>query len=96
MTLHLIGGLGSKLLFLNRNLWVCSVDINERNNKGVYFRHFPIPADWQSQRLVLQMEVTPQGEILFVRTEEVAVIKNGFQFEESLSIDPGQRGMYLR
>ena len=81
--LHLIGGLGSKLLFLSRDLWVCSIDVKKGHVKGDYVRHFPIPADWRSQRRVLRMEVTPRGDILFVRTEEVAVIKNGLQFEEA-------------
>lgn len=80
--LHLIGGFGSRLLFLSKHLWVCSVDMEKENGQGDYARHFPIPSDWHSQRQVLHTAVTSQGDILFTRTEEVAVIKNGLKFEE--------------
>lgn len=80
--LHLIGGFGSKLLFLSKHLWVCSVDMEKGVVQGDYTRHFPIPSDWHSQRQLLRTAVTNQGDILFVRTEEIAVIKNGLKFEE--------------
>lgn len=80
--LHLIGGFGSKLLFLSKHLWICSVDMKKEIGRGDYTRHFPIPSDWHSQRQVLRTAVTNQGDILFTRTEEIAVIKNGLKFEE--------------
>jgi WD40 repeat protein len=84
--MHLIGAYGSKLIFLNKSCWVCSIDMEQTECKS-YIRHFPIPSDWQSQQRVLRMEVTGKGDILFVRTEEVAVIKRGLEFEESVVLD---------
>jgi len=84
--MHLIGAYGSKLIFLNRSCWVCSIDV-EQTECNSYIRHFPIPSDWQSQQRVLRMGVTGKGDILFVRIEEVAVIKHGLEFEESVTLD---------
>lgn len=84
--MHLIGAYCSKLIFLSRSRWVCSVDV-EQTECNSYIRHFPIPGDWQSQQRVLRMEVTGRGDILFVRTEEVAVIKRGLEFEEVVALD---------
>lgn len=87
--LHLIGGFRSKLLFLSKHLWVCSVDMEKGNGRGDYTRHFPIPSDWRSQRQVLRTAVTSQGDILFTRTEEIAVIKHGLEFEELAFVNVG-------
>ncbi|KAH0543071.1 hypothetical protein FGG08_002584 [Glutinoglossum americanum] len=84
--MHLIGAYGSKLIFLNRSCWVCSIDV-EQTECNSYIRHFPIPSDWQSQQRVLRMGLTGKGDILFVRMEEVAVIKHGLEFEESVMLD---------
>jgi WD40 repeat protein len=84
--MHLIGAYGSKLVFLNKNRWVCSIDVKQ-TKYNTYTRHFPIPSDWQSQQRVLKMGVTSKGDVLFARTEEVAVIKRGLEFEEAVTLD---------
>jgi hypothetical protein len=84
--MHLIGAYGSKLLFLDKNRWVCSIDVDQNDFKS-YIRHFPIPSDWQSQQRKLRMGVTSTGDILFVRVDEMAVISRGLEFEESVAID---------
>ncbi|CAO2651325.1 Nn.00g096220.m01.CDS01 [Neocucurbitaria sp. VM-36] len=84
--MHVIGALGSKLIFLSKSRWVSSIDIDQTDYKS-YMRHFPIPADWQSQQRVLRMGVTKNAHILFVRTEEVAVIVRGLDFEEEVLLD---------
>ncbi|RKK89759.1 hypothetical protein BFJ68_g16634 [Fusarium oxysporum] len=86
---HVIGGYGPKLLFVDLNRWVCSIDSNQGDCK-FYLRHFPIPSDWQSQQRRLQMSVTQHGDILFVRMNEVAVISQGLDFEERVQVEPGQ------
>ena len=83
---HLIGAHGSKLLFLDKNRWVCSVDVTTIDLK-FYVRHFPIPADWQSQQRWLRMGITSLGDVLFVRVDEVAVISRGLEFEEEVELD---------
>jgi WD40 repeat protein len=84
--MHLIGGNGSKLLFLDKSRWVCSVDMDRIDYRS-YVRHFPIPSEWQSQQRRLRMGVTVRGDVLFVRVDEVAVISGGLDFEESVTLD---------
>ncbi|KAI9889610.1 MAG: hypothetical protein M1814_005118 [Vezdaea aestivalis] len=72
---HLIGGYGSRLLFVDPSRWVCSIDTGQADS-SYYVRHFPIPSDWQSQQRRLQMNVSRNGNVLFVRTNEVAVISH--------------------
>jgi hypothetical protein len=85
---HVIGGYGSRLLFVDVSRWVCSVDATQ-GDWEYYVRHFPIPSDWQSQQRRLQMTVTRNGDILFVRTNEVAVISKGLHFEERVQVESG-------
>jgi WD40 repeat protein len=84
--MHLVGACGSKLVFLNKSRWVCPINVKQ-TDYNTYIRHFPIPSDWQSQQRVLRMGVTCKGDIFFARTEEVAVIKRGLEFEESVALD---------
>ncbi|KAL8686028.1 MAG: hypothetical protein Q9224_005579 [Gallowayella concinna] len=84
--LHLIGGFDSKLLFLSRRLWVCSIDLKQRDAQTMYTRHFPLPSDWRAQQERYCTKVTIRGDILFTKREEVAVIQNGLESKESVSI----------
>lgn len=87
---HVIGGYGSKMLFLDSMRWVCSVDVSEVGSSSKhyasYLRHFPIPSEWQSQQRKLRMAVTRTGEVLFVRANEVAVISRGLEFEDRVEV----------
>lgn len=86
---HVIGVHGSKLLFLDAKRWVCSVDTNWVELK-YYLRHFPIPSYWQNQQRELLIAATCNGDILFVRSNEVAVINGGLEFEERVELDEAE------
>ncbi|KAH4029376.1 hypothetical protein HBI55_120990 [Parastagonospora nodorum] len=83
---HVIGGYHSKLLFLDAARWVSSIDAKQTDWK-FYIRHFPIPSDWRSQQRQLQTAITQNGDVLFVRTNEVAVISSGLDFEERVQLE---------
>lgn len=74
----LIGAYGQRLIFLHSSGWVCSTDSETFN----VIRHFFIPADWLSTNINLMIEVTRNGDILFVKRDEVAVIKRGLETSE--------------
>ena len=84
---HIIGGYGSKLLFVDASRWVCSIDAGQ-HDLSYYVRHFHIPSDWQSQQRRLRMAVTRNGDVLFVQMNEVAVISQGLDFEERVQLEP--------
>ncbi|KAL2194744.1 hypothetical protein P885DRAFT_71151 [Corynascus similis CBS 632.67] len=81
--MHLIGVSSLKVFFLDKRLGICSVEFVDGNQPG--FRHVShcfIPNDWCNRRGTLRIHVTGKGDILFVRNEEVAVVKHAVEFED--------------
>ena len=77
---YIIGSLGGKLLFLDQQMWVCSLDLE--NFKGEYSRHFFIPDDWLSVNRGMILKVTSKSDLVFVKKDEVAIIKGGLIYNE--------------
>lgn len=85
--LHVVGAFNTRLVFLDKDLCICSVERLSRRvrrderfqeEKGLrYVKHFFIPSDWYSQSRDLETRVTGKGDAVFVRAEEVAVVKHG-------------------
>jgi len=68
--LHLVGAFGQRVVFLYKQLCVCSIKrLTARSGGGAdtekeefrYVKHFFIPSDWYSQRRTLKMKVTVKG-----------------------------------
>lgn len=74
----LIGNDGQRVIFLQNSGWVCSANM-QSSNSSHFSRHFFFPADWLSTNTDLLCAVTRNGDILFVKHDEVAVIKRGLQ-----------------
>jgi hypothetical protein len=82
---HIIGSFGNLLLFLNQRMWVCSIDLEESNAKC--YRHFFIPDGWlgaTEPHAILQ--VTSKGDLVFVKGDEIAVIENGLNHKEVITV----------
>lgn len=77
----LIGTDGQRVIFLQNSGWVCSAKMQSSSSDATtYFsRHFFFPRDWLSTNSDLLCAVTRNGDILFVKHDEVAVIKRGLQ-----------------
>lgn len=84
----LIGAHGQRLVFLHSSGWVCSAEAETLKDHLV--RHFFIPADWLSNS-GLMIEVTRNGDIIFVKRNEVAVIKRGLENSER-GLDNSEQG----
>ncbi|KFY92871.1 hypothetical protein V500_04002 [Pseudogymnoascus sp. VKM F-4518 (FW-2643)] len=76
---YLIGPYAKRLVFLHASGWICSAD----EKTFAVTRHFFVSADWLSSNLELMIRVTKLGDILFVRGDEVAVIKRGLDTNET-------------
>jgi hypothetical protein len=79
---HFVGIYGSKLFFLDKRFGICSIDFLDGERPG--FRrvnHCFIPSDWCNRRDPPIIHVTGKGDILFARTQEVAVVKHAVAFE---------------
>ncbi|KAL9070352.1 MAG: hypothetical protein Q9161_004910 [Pseudevernia consocians] len=91
----LIGDDGQRLVFLRSNSWISSAD-PESANADHYDRHFFLPADWLSTNIKLMIQVNHDGDIIFVKRDEVAVIKRGLDnLEEEAGSKPGKRPSLL-
>ncbi len=90
----LIGADGQRLVFLHSDNWICSTDPQSPSN---VIRHFFLPADWLTSNVDLMIEMTPHGDILFVKHDEVAIIKHGLNnFEPSMKNGNGRRPSPMR
>lgn len=78
---HIIRSLGQRLIFVDITGYVCSVDL-EMEDMNENDRHFMVPGDWLSTNNNLIIELARNGDILFVRRAEVAVIKRGLDITE--------------
>ena len=91
----LIGDDGQRLVFLRSDSWISSAD-PESANADYYDRHFFLPADWVSTNIKLIIKVTRDGDIIFVKRDEVAVIKRGLDnIEEEAGSKPRKRPSLL-
>lgn len=84
---QLIGGFGSKFVFLDKNFWVCTVDVEKFSEEPHYFRHFFIPSDWMTNNEEMTIHVSAQREIMFLKRDKLVIIKRGFQNEEKVMVD---------
>ena len=87
----LIGIDEKRLVFLHSEGWICSAEARAAKSE-VYNRHFFLPIDWLTSNTNMMTEVTCNGDIIFVKGEEVAVIKRGLEnVEMEASEAPGKR-----
>ncbi|KAL4968578.1 uncharacterized protein BDV14DRAFT_196880 [Aspergillus stella-maris] len=71
----IVGVRAEQLIYLDTSHWVCSIDISKTDEPAV--RHFFIPSDWMSSTGQLLLGVGREGEIIFVKTSELAIVKQG-------------------
>jgi hypothetical protein len=86
----IIGIYLTRLLFLDKSAWVCSIDLSEKpkptrqgaraaakadtGEEKQITRHFFIPDDWLSTDWEIIFQVLPNSNIFFVNGHEVAIV----------------------
>ncbi|THC88961.1 hypothetical protein EYZ11_011591 [Aspergillus tanneri] len=65
---------GSRLVFLDENLWVCTSAFGSSSTHKAVKRHYFIPRDWANVEDFRQCKVMENGTVLCPRQDEVAVI----------------------
>ena len=68
---------GKKLVFLDKNLWMCTLKFNSRRQSTAPKRHYFIPRDWASTDSLAQCCLLQDGTFLCPKGDEVAVIASG-------------------
>lgn len=91
---YLIGEHKQRLVFLHSSGWICSSNLQSSTADG-YDRHFFLPADWLSTNNDLMIGLTRNGDVIFVKRDEVAVIKRGLENVEVGFVAPGKRPALL-
>lgn len=84
-----LGAVDSKLIFLDRKLWVSSIDFTIFSGQ-TYTRHFFIPNDFLGGDAVILALVTPNRRVVFAKDGELVVIEGGLDFEEVVEIGVGE------
>lgn len=67
---------GSRIVYLDRDLWVCSTRIGSKSADKELVRHYFIPRDWSSVDSLDKCTLLPDGTILCPRDGDVAIIKS--------------------
>lgn len=89
---HIIATLGTSLLFLDTDMWVCSLDFKTFTVTPQVKRHFFIPSDWQSNSRDMLFQLTSKNEFVFVKRNEAIIIKRGLDYSEAISLAEHSRG----
>lgn len=81
--MHVIGVSGSNVFFLDKRLGICSVKFLDGKPPGFrHVNHCFIPSDWCNRHGSLRIQVIGERDILFLKTVEVAVVKDAVKFED--------------
>lgn len=83
---HIIAVVETTMLFVNVDLWICSLDLLEFGATPQFKRHFFVPTDWPSAYGDMLFQVTSQNEFVFARKDELVIIKGGLDYAKTISL----------
>ena len=82
---YIIGCQEGKLIFLDRRMWICSLDLETFQEE--YYRHCFIPHDWLHPTGPPLFKVTTKGDLIFSKEHEIAVIKRALDQKEAVKVE---------
>ncbi|PGH13280.1 hypothetical protein AJ80_06390 [Polytolypa hystricis UAMH7299] len=82
----IIGVHKSLLIFLDTNLWVCSIDIGATKPEHSYFKHFFIPFTWYRTG-DLTFQTTTKGGIVFAHEDGIVIFRGWLDHKEELTFE---------
>ncbi|RWA07822.1 hypothetical protein EKO27_g7285 [Xylaria grammica] len=85
-----IAVIGSTLIFLDRDLWVCSLDLNTFNSAPYGKRHFFILSDWLNVNGDMLCAMTSKKDFVFVNKHGLVIVKAGLGFSEVVTLSQQQ------
>ena len=78
-----LGVRNTSIVFLDRDLWVCSIDVAEmgaKDDSSDIRRHFFVPHEFVGGANGVLASVTAQGSVVFAKEGELAVVKGGLDW----------------
>lgn len=88
---HIIAVAGNNLLFLDTDLWVCSLDLKTFASTPEAKRHFFIPSNWQRTSGDIMFQYTSKNEFVLANKDELVIIKRGMDYAEKISLSNAQQ-----
>ncbi|KAI0129556.1 hypothetical protein BJ170DRAFT_616746 [Xylariales sp. AK1849] len=85
-----IAVIGSTLIFLDKDLWVCSLDLNNFNSAPYAKRHFFILSEWLNVNGDMLYAFTTRKDFVFVNKHGLIIVKAGLDFSEVIALSPQQ------
>lgn len=83
---YFIGVASSRLVFIDTNSWLSSVDLLTLTGK-LYTRHFYVPHEVVNGNTGVVAVLTAAGDIAFAREGELAIVRNGERFHDDMQVD---------
>ena len=88
MVRSLIAMTGSTVFFLDKNFWVCSLDVKRFASTLMARRHFFILPEWLDVKGNIVCELTTRQEFVFAHKHGITIVKSGLDISESISYVP--------
>lgn len=79
---------GDILIFITQSGWLSSINMDVSMPHDSFIRHFPLPFDWLSTKARTVVEVTDKRDLVFVKDDEIAVVKNALDNIDVVSLRP--------
>lgn len=88
---YIIAVNGNTLLFLDTDLWVCSLNLKKFAITPEAKRHFFIPTDWLSISGDVFFQLTQKNEFVFAKKYALLIIRRGMDYSETISLSKAQQ-----
>ncbi|KAK6845809.1 WD40 repeat-like protein [Apiospora arundinis] len=82
--------IGSTVIFIDKELWICSLDLTTFNTAPYAKRHFFILSEWLNVNGDMKFSFTHKKEFVFVNKSNLVIIKGGLEFSEVVALSPKQ------
>ena len=87
---YILAVVGTRLVFLDTDLWVCSLELKSFATTPEAQRHFFIPLDWHSDSNDVLFQFTSKHEFVYINKNELRIIKRAMNYSETISLSKAQ------
>ncbi|MCJ1272854.1 hypothetical protein MMC21_000643 [Puttea exsequens] len=77
----------SEVAFLNKTMWVCTIDVDRFSKEPCYTRYFFIPHEWVTNNEDMMIRVTAQKDIVLAKRDKLIVFKWGLRNGEKVPLE---------
>lgn len=88
---HILAVIGTRLVFLDIDLWVCSIELKSFITTPEAQRHFFVPSEWHVNHDDVLFQFTSKDEFVYVKKNELRVIKRAMNYSETISLSKAQQ-----